>query len=145
MEPLIVEFTVSASPHHAFEVWAVRPALWWPKSHTVSKAADLAIVFEGHPGGRIYERTGDGTEHVWGEITAWDPPHRLSYTWHLFFDRAEATFVEVTFTSIGSGTDVRIEQSGWESLGADGPGRRTNTGQAWGALTPLFAEVCRTT
>lgn len=142
MEPLVVEFAVAVSPEHAFDIWANRPALWWPRTHTVSKADDLEIIMEGHPGGRIYERTTCGTEHVWGEVTPWEPPHRLSYAWHLFFDPSEATLVEVTFTSTETGTDVRIEQSGWDRLGADGPSRRTNTGHTWAALTPLYVDAC---
>ena len=107
MTPLIVEFTVDAPCAHAFDVWANRPSLWWPKAHTVAGTDDVEIVFEGQPGGRIFERTGDGAEHDWGEV-------------------------------------VRIEQRGWERLGAAGPQRRTNTQGAWLAITPFYVEACRT-
>jgi hypothetical protein len=40
------------------------------------------IVLQGGVGGRIYERTADGVEHEWGEVTAWQPPTRLSYLWY---------------------------------------------------------------
>jgi len=144
MTPLVMEFTVAASCEHAFDLWSNRPSLWWPRSHTISRADDLEIIFERHPGGRIYERTGDGTEHDWGEVTAWEPPNRVTYRWHLFFDPADATSVEVTFASGKEGTAVRIEHRGWERLGAKGPDRRTNTGRAWGAIIPVYAEACRT-
>ena len=144
MTPLIVEFTVDAPCAHAFDVWANRPSLWWPKAHTVAGTDDVEIVFEGQPGGRIFERTGDGAEHDWGEVTAWEPPTRLAYRWHLFFDKAEATDISVTFTPDGDGTSVRIEQRGWERLGAAGPQRRTNTQGAWLAITPFYVEACRT-
>lgn len=143
MTPLVVEFTVDASPAHAFDVWTSRTALWWPRSHTVTRADDVAIVVEGRRGGRIYERAGDGTEHDWGRVTAWEPPQRIAYTWHLFFDPAEATDVEVTFTPRHDGTSVRIEQGGWERLGEAGVERRTNTHRAWAAITPLYVEACR--
>ena len=144
MEPLIVEFDVAKPVGHAFDTWVNRPSLWWPKSHTVNKDDDLAIVFEGRPGGRIYERTGEGIEADWGQVTVWEPPHRVAYSWHLFFDPAEATLVEVTFTENDGGTQVRIEHAGWERLGEPtGTERRTNTNRAWGAVTPLFIEVCR--
>jgi hypothetical protein len=48
-------------------------------------------------GGRIYERTRDGTEIDWGEITVWEPPTRLAYRWHIRRDRADATDVEIPF------------------------------------------------
>jgi uncharacterized protein YndB with AHSA1/START domain len=140
--PLVVEFSVNASCEHAFDMWANRPALWWPRSHTMTRAQDLDIVFEGRAGGRIFERAGDGTEHAWGEVTDWDPPNRVAYRWHLFFDPAEATDVEVTFSPGASGTDVRIEHRGWERLGDAGGLRRTNTDQAWGAIVPVFIAAC---
>ena len=143
MTPLVVEFQVAATPEHAFAMWTSRTELWWPRSHTVTKARDLDIVFEGRPGGRIFERAGDGIEHDWGRVTEWDPPNRLAYQWHLFFDPAEATDVEVTFVSGGVGTDVRIEQRGWERLGVAGVERRTNTDRAWGAIVPEFAATFR--
>ena len=67
IEPLVVEFEVQAPVAHAFRVWTERCGLWWPSSHTVSRRP-AAIVFEPHPGGRIYERGPDGAEHEWGEV-----------------------------------------------------------------------------
>ncbi|MDJ0961643.1 MAG: SRPBCC domain-containing protein [Acidimicrobiia bacterium] len=144
MTPLIVEFNVAATPEHAFAMWTARTELWWPRSHTVTKARDLDIVFEGRPGGRIFERAVDGREHDWGRVTEWDPPYRLAYQWHLFFDPAEATDVEVTFAPGDAGTDVRIEQRGWERLGAAGVQRRTNTNRAWGAIVPEYVAAVGT-
>lgn len=145
MDPLIVEFEVAKPVDHAFDMWVNRPALWWPRSHTVNKTEDLAIIFEGRPGGRIYERTGDGTEADWGEVTVWEPPNRVAYTWHLFFDPAEATLVDVTFAEMHDGTRVRIEHAGWERLGEQtGTERRTNTDRAWGAVTPFYIAACNT-
>ena len=79
MEPVIVEFEVAASTSHAFEVWTDRSSIWWPRSHTVSKDPDVAIVFEPFVGERVHERASDGVEHDWGEILEWDPPGRLRY------------------------------------------------------------------
>ena len=76
---------------------ANRTTLWWPKGHSVSADPELVVTFEPRPGGRIYERTPAGEEHDWGEIVAWEPPRRLVYVWHLRFDRADATEVEITF------------------------------------------------
>jgi len=141
MTPLVVEFTVAASPEHAFEMWAQRPSLWWPRSHTISKADDLDIVFESRAGGRLFERTSDGVEHDWGRVTVWEPPTRLAYTWHLFFDPSQATAIEVTFADAGAGTEVRIEQTGWERLGAAGAERRANTHKAWAAIVPGYVAA----
>jgi uncharacterized protein YndB with AHSA1/START domain len=98
VEPLELEFTVDCSPEHAFDTWARRIGTWWPKGHSVSADPELTVVLEPRVGGRIYERTPDGTEHDWGEVLAWEPPHRLSYLWHIRLDRADAT--EVTIATI---------------------------------------------
>jgi uncharacterized protein YndB with AHSA1/START domain len=139
--PLVVEFEVAAPVEHAFEMWANRPALWWPAGHTISGGPE-AIVFEPRAGGRIFERAPDGAEHEWGEVLSWQPPTRLRYLWHLFFDRSEATEIEVTFQPRGDRTAVRLEQSGWERLAEAGPPRRTRTGQVWAELTVRYQHVC---
>lgn len=141
MDPIVVEFDLAASPAHAFEVWTTRPSMWWPRSHTITQDPDLTVVFEPFPGGRIYERGRDGSEHEWGEITVWEPPDRVGYLWHLFFDRSEATEITVTFTATETGAHVRLEQTGFEKLGRDvGPERRRRTNQAWLEVTGHYRD-----
>jgi|SRR5580704_7868724 hypothetical protein len=141
VEPLVVEFDVAVAPDHAFETWTRRCAVWWPPEHTVS-GDPSAITLETHPGGRIFERARDGTEHDWGVILDWDPPGRLRYRWHLFFDPSEATEVEVTFKPVPTGTAVRLEQRGWERLGDAGAPRRSKTETVWQRLSVAFAAAC---
>jgi uncharacterized protein YndB with AHSA1/START domain len=142
MEPLELSFTVACSPEHAFAVWATRTSLWWPSDHTVSGEEGLVVTIEPHPGGRIYERTRDGVEHDWGEVLAFQPPHRLAYLWHIAGDRSDATEVEITFTGEGDGTTVRIVHSGWERLGAAGPEMRRRNRQGWAGLLHHYQEAC---
>lgn len=137
-EPLVIEFDVNTSPDRAFAVWTTRCATWWPADHTRS-GDPAAIVFEPRTGGRIYEVARDGAEHDWGRVVAWEPPHRLAYSWFLFFDPSEATDVEVTFQPVSDGvTRVRLDQRGWERLGEAGPPRRTRTGNVWTELAQRF-------
>jgi uncharacterized protein YndB with AHSA1/START domain len=140
VEPLVVAFEVSVPPAQAFETWTRRCATWWPPSHTISGNA-ATITFEPHSGGRITEREPDGTQHQWGEILDWEPPTRLRYLWHLFFDPSEATEVEVTFTPTDHGTAVRLEQRGWAQLGELGPRRRGHTEQAWQKITNSYIRA----
>ena len=66
----------------------------------------------------------------------WEPPARLNYLWHLFFDRSEATEITVTFTAIEEGSKVRLVQTGFEKLGeVVGPERRNRTNHAWLEVT----------
>jgi uncharacterized protein YndB with AHSA1/START domain len=142
MEPLELDFTVSCPPERAFEVWAERTSMWWPHGHSVSGEPGLTVTFEPRPGGRIYERAPDGAEHDWGEVLVWEPPHRLAYLWHLRFDRADATEVEVTFAAAGTGTAVTIVHRGWERLGAKGPERRERNRKGWAGVTHRYRRVC---
>jgi uncharacterized protein YndB with AHSA1/START domain len=145
MRPLELEFTVDCSPEHAFEVWARRTSLWWPSGHSVSADPELTVTFEPRAGGRIFERTAAGEEHDWGEVVAWEPPRRLAYLWHLRFDRADATDVDITFTPEGAITRVRIVHSGWERLGAAGPQRRERNERGWSGLLPHYRAACAST
>ena len=143
IEPIVVEFEVEATPEHAFDVWTSKPAIWWPRSHTVSRDPELIVVFEPFAGGRIYERGSDGMEHEWGEVVVWDPPTRVEYLWHLFFDRSEATEIAVTFIPIDENkSQVRLVQTGFERLSEEvGPERRRRTSDAWLELTGLYREA----
>jgi uncharacterized protein YndB with AHSA1/START domain len=146
MEPLELAFTVDCAPEHAFDLWANRTTLWWPKGHSVSADPGLVVTFEPRPGGRIYERTPSGEEHDWGEILAWEPPRRLVYLWHLRFDRADATEVEITFAPAPEpedGTAVTIVHRGWERLGAVADERRERNRRGWGGLVPHYVAACR--
>jgi uncharacterized protein YndB with AHSA1/START domain len=145
MDPLELEFTVACPPERAFDVWARRTSLWWPHGHSVSADPDLTVRFEPHPGGRIFERTPDGAEHDWGEVLVWEPPHRLAYLWHLRFDRADATEVEVTFAAAGEGTAVSIVHRGWERLGAKGEERRERNRKGWAGVTEHYRRACDAT
>ncbi len=143
-DALSLEFEVAAAPAHAFDVWTARLASWWPAAKTVS-GAPSALAFEPYVGGRILETGPDGTEHTWGEVLAWEPPHRLAFSWHLFFDPSEATEVSLTFSPSGSPTGdttlVRLRQTGFDRLGAAGAERRENTVGAWTMLVQRFADA----
>jgi uncharacterized protein YndB with AHSA1/START domain len=140
-EPIQISFDVDCPVAHAFEVWTERITSWWPRSHTVSAEADTDVVLERRVGGRIYERTTGGDEHDWGEVTAFEPPRRLSYLWHIRSDRTDATEVQISFTSIdGRSTRVEIEHRGWERLGARAESWRDRNYAAWGTLLPRYRD-----
>ena len=71
--PLRMSFDVACSAGHAFTVWTAGIGTWWPPDHTMTGRAE-EVVLQGGVGGRIYERTADGAEHEWGEVTVWQPP-----------------------------------------------------------------------
>jgi uncharacterized protein YndB with AHSA1/START domain len=141
-EPLRMTFEVKRAAEHVFVIWTERFAQWWPGDHTVSGEADARVVFEAKLGGRIFEETAAGVTHDWGQITVWEPPHRIGYLWWLRRDRADATDVEITFVDCGSTTRVEIEHRGWERLGAQGPDFRAANQAGWSGLLPHFIAAC---
>ncbi|MFL6159819.1 MAG: SRPBCC domain-containing protein [Marmoricola sp.] len=139
-EALRLTFDVACPPEHAFDVWAHRIDTWWPRDHTVGDA--VAVLLQEGVGGRIFERDADGAERDWGRVTAWEPPDRLAYTWHIGRDAAEATDVEIRFTEVGPGTTrVQIEQNGWDRFGEQaGPWRDRNR-IGWDSLLPHYRDA----
>jgi hypothetical protein len=141
-EPLTITFDVACSIDHAFDLWTSRIDTWWPANHTVTAEPDLTVILQGEVGGRIFERTSAGAEHEWGRITVWDPPARLSYTWHLRADLAEATEVDIRFHRIGAReTRVDIEHRGWDRLGVAGPERRAGNHLGWAGIIPHYLRA----
>ena len=140
--PLRITFDVACSAEHAVAMGTSRLGTWWPADHTVTGDRDLAIVLEDGVGGRIYERTARGVEHDWGVVTAWDPPKRLAYLWHLGRDRSEATDVEIRFVARGpDDTRVEIEHQGWERLGATADAWRDRNRIGWETVLSHFAAA----
>ena len=139
--PLRVSFDVACTPEHAFSVWTAAIDAWWPPDHTVS-GGPARIVLEHGVGGRIFERTPDGVEHDWGQVTVWEPPTTLAYLWHIGREPSQATEVEIQFVPDGAGsTRVEIEQRGWERLGGAGEGYRERNVQGWASLVPHFTAA----
>jgi hypothetical protein len=146
IEPLCLSYAVACPPAHAFRTWTERIGAWWPRSHTTSGDPAAEVVLEPGVGGRIFERLADGTEVDWGEVTAWEPPDRLAYLWHIRRDRADATDVAIAFVDAGDGTTrVEVTHTGWERLGADGPTWRDANAGGWDGLVPHFAAAAETT
>lgn len=140
--PIIIEFSVDCDPTHAFNTWTGSIGRWWPADHTVSGDPKARAFLEPGVGGRLFERTPDGTEHDWGKIVRWDPPVTVSYTWHIGAGPVDATEVTVSFTPHRDSTTVRIEHSGWEDFGDDGLTRRAGNLAGWNGLLPHFAAAC---
>jgi hypothetical protein len=78
IEPLRLSYEIDCPAEHAFDVWTRRLSTWWPKDHSASGDPDTVVVLEPRLGGRIYERTPDGTEIDRGEITLWSDENKVA-------------------------------------------------------------------
>jgi uncharacterized protein YndB with AHSA1/START domain len=139
-ETVVVSRLAACPVGEAFIAWTDRIDEWWPRTRTVGGDAVERIVLEGGVGGRLYERWHDGKEHVWGTVTAWEPPVRLELAW--VDGDAGGTDVTVLFVAAGPATTrVTIEHRGFERLD-DGAVVRSRyaggPGSAWNAPLSAF-------
>jgi uncharacterized protein YndB with AHSA1/START domain len=120
--------TVDAPIDRAFRYFTDRFGDFKPLEHNLLAVPIAETVFEARVGGCIIDRGEDGSECRWARILAYDPPHRVVFswdigaTWQLEADPASTSEVEVTFTADGPGTRVELEHRhldrhgpGWES------------------------------
>ena len=109
---------VRCSPECAFETFTDGIRTWWPlETHSLGEARAVSAAVEGRVGGRLFEIWDDGSEHLWGTVSAWEPPRRLAVSWHVNADDPAPTEWEVRFEREGDGTRVELQHFGWERLG----------------------------
>ena len=138
--PILRATRVERSPDDAFRVFTDEIGAWWPlPSHGVFGATSGGLAFVD---GRLVEMSTDGREAVWGEVVAWEPPHRLTFTWHPGQSAEVASIVDVEFAPDGPGTRVVLEHRGWEAHGPESFIRRRHyVGPgAWGHVLDHFAD-----
>jgi hypothetical protein len=106
---------VRSDVEHTFEVFVRTIGVWWPvQPFSAGKDKVRDITVEPGVGGQVYETWQDGTVVPWGELLAWEPPHRFTMTWT---GTPAPTEVELTFTALGPAlTRVAVEHRGWEAL-----------------------------
>jgi uncharacterized protein YndB with AHSA1/START domain len=144
-DPLVKSVRVDLPTEEAFALFTRGMGEWWPL-HTHSIAADTfegrvsadTLIFEGRPGGRIYEVMSDGTEGTWGSVLAWEPPGRVVFSWKPNLSEGPWTEVEVRFTGSGNQTEVVLEHRGWERFGDLASERREGYETGWPRILELF-------
>ena len=143
VSPIQMSITVPLPPERAFDLFTARIAEWWPLSgHSIFDERASGCFIEPFVGGRIYEQSSDGDEDAWGEVLAFDPPHRIALTWHP--GGVPATRVEVRFTPADEGTFVELEHLGWEVFGESAEEARAGYANGWPyVFTERFGEAAR--
>jgi len=134
--------TVSVPVERAFEVFTAEIGTWWPlRTHAVDTERSETVVMEGRVGGRLYERTPSGEEHVWGTLVAWEPPNRIVYSWHPGRGEETAQEVEITFSPEAEGTRVDIRHYGWEKLGDRLEETIASYNEGWDKVIAVYARA----
>jgi uncharacterized protein YndB with AHSA1/START domain len=125
------EVVVNATITQAFAAFTERFGDFKPPEHNLLRAPITETVFEPRVGGHIYDRATDGSECRWARILAYDPPHRVVFSWDIGpqwqveTDPELTSEVEVRFVPDGPDrTRVELEHRhidrhgpGWQSVG----------------------------
>jgi uncharacterized protein YndB with AHSA1/START domain len=121
---------VEASIERAFAVFTEDFGRFKPREHNMLGVEIAETVFETRVGGRLYDRGVDGSECHWARVLAYEPPHRVVFSWDISpqwrveTDLDRTSEVEVRFTAESSArTRVDLEHrnidrhgAGWESV-----------------------------
>ena len=131
------QIVVDAPIERAFAVFTDRFGDFKPPEHNMLGAPIVSTVFEPVVGGHIVDRAADGSECRWARILAFEPPHRVVFSWDISpqwtieTDPALTSEVEVRFSAESPArTRVELEHRhidrhgpGWEAVagGVDAP------------------------
>jgi uncharacterized protein YndB with AHSA1/START domain len=74
---------VEAPLDRAFSVFTERFGDFKPPEHNMLGVAIAESVFEPRVGGHIYDRGVDGSECRWARVLAYEPPHRVVFSWDI--------------------------------------------------------------
>lgn len=135
LTPVVKTIQVRLDAADAFDLFTRQMDRWWPLARfSCGGATAQSIEMELRVGGTVGERTRDGTFHVWGTLTAWEPPRRSALTWQPGQAPETATRLEVAFTPVAAGgTEVRLVHDGWRDAG-----RRGSYAEGWDAVLACF-------
>ncbi len=126
------QIVVEAPIERAFAVFTERFGDFKPPEHNLLDVPIAESVFEPRVGGHIYDRGVDGSEYRWARVLAYEPPHRVVFSWdmnpqwQLETDHGRTSEVEVRFVAeTPARTRVELEHRhldrhgpGWESVRA---------------------------
>jgi uncharacterized protein YndB with AHSA1/START domain len=121
---------VAAPIERAFSIFTDDFGRFKPREHNMLQVEIAETVFEPRVGGHLYDRGVDGSECRWARVLAYEPPHRVLFSWdisphwQLESDLARTSEVEVRFVAEAPDrTRVELEHrnlerhgEGWESL-----------------------------
>jgi uncharacterized protein YndB with AHSA1/START domain len=146
LEPIRKSLFVRCSVERAFELYTTGTDTWWPlETHArydeVEGAKVERIEFPTQTGRPILEHLSTGDARSWGEVLAYEPPHRVLIAWKPNANPLPPTEVEVTFTPEGEGTRVELEHRGWERLGDRAAEGRADYDSGWDHVLGFYMRA----
>jgi hypothetical protein len=113
------EYLLCCSSAQAFDAYTRRIGEWWDPLYTANAETLQAVTIEPRVEGRVYATHSDIGEDDWGQVTIWEPGHRLSHTFTLAQDARYPSEVAVEFEPVQgdggaqTGCRVRFAHRGW--------------------------------
>ena len=145
-----ISTVVEAPIERAFSVFTDDFGSFKPPDHNLLDVDIAETVFESHVGGHIYDRGVDGSECRWARVLAFEPPHRLLFSWDISpqwqieTDPEKTSEVEVRFISeTPDRTRVELEHRHLERHGEGWEQMRDSIGSpnGWGSGLRRFADA----
>jgi uncharacterized protein YndB with AHSA1/START domain len=140
---------VDAPIARAFHVFTAEIGTWWDDDKHILAAPLAEMVFEPYVGGNIIDRGVDGSECRWARVLAYEPPHRVHFSWDITTrwtietDPERTSDVEITFTEVTpERTRVVLTHQNLDRHGEGWEGMRDAVGSGW-SLTPLAERIER--
>jgi uncharacterized protein YndB with AHSA1/START domain len=144
---VIVSTEVDAPLGRAFHVFTAEIGTWWDDDKHILQAPLAEMVFEPFAGGNIIDRGVDGSECRWARVLAYEPPHRVCFSWDITThwqiesDPARTSEIEIAFTEITpERTRVVLTHRHLDRHGEGWEGMRDAVAGGW-SLAPYAARI----
>jgi uncharacterized protein YndB with AHSA1/START domain len=122
----------------AWTAWLERIGRWWPEGFSASGPRLAAVVIEERPGGRVFERDGDGKEFDWGTVRACERERRLVLEWTLAVETP--TEVELLFADTAVGCELRFAHRGFR-VGQEAVRAKFDAERGWNVGLAAFQQA----
>ena len=139
------QIVVAAPIERAFRVFSEQFDRIKPREHNILGVEIAETVFEPRAGGHIYDRGVDGSECRWARVLAYEPPHRILFSWdinpqwQLETDPEKTSEVEVLFIAeTPERTRVELEHRNLDRHGEGWEGEREGIASEGG--WPLYLQ-----
>lgn len=150
IEDIRRDYTVPLQAEEAFGTFVGDFSRWWPREDTWGGDALEWIGIEPRVGGRCFERGPHGLQCDWGRVVAWEPPHRLVFTWQIGFGRepvpesTRASEIEVRFEPADPGSSrLLFEHRGIDRHGAQAADYRAalDSDEGWDLILGRYLDL----
>lgn len=142
-----VSTEVEAPIARAFHVFTAEIGTWWDDDKHILQAPLAEMVFEPFVGGNIIDRGTDGSECRWARVLAYEPPHRVRFSWDINVrweietDHDRTSEVEIAFSELTpERTRVVLTHRHLDRHGEGWEGMRDAVAGGW-SLDPLATRI----